>query len=240
MISNRLRALMRPLRRTPLHPQWLVFRSERRDRSWVRKRAHGRALDIGCADGWARDVLAHCNYVGLDYPTTVLNLYGTRPDVFADGASLPFASASFDTVLLLEVLEHVVDAGNVLAEISRVLKSDGVLLISMPFLYPLHDAPHDYRRYTRCGLIHALAHAGLQPSPVVPRNAGFEAVALLAAIACAEFVIEALRTRRWRLILAPILLLAIPVINILGWALALIGGGGMLASGHATEARKPR
>jgi hypothetical protein len=72
------------------------------------------------------------------------------------------------------------------------------------------------------------------------RNGGFKAVALLGAIACAEFMIEALSVRRWRLLLVPLLVLAIPLINMLGWALALTGTGQMLASGHAAEARKPR
>jgi SAM-dependent methyltransferase len=240
MSAGQLRAWLRPLRRTPFHPQWFMFRHQQRDRQWITERAQGRVLDIGCADGWASDVLSHCDYVGLDYPTTASGLYGTRPQVFADGASLPFASASFDTVLLLEVLEHVADAERVLAEICRVLKPGGALLISMPFLYPLHDAPHDYRRYTAPGLIQALLRAGLQSGPVLPRNAGFKAVALLTAIACAEFVIEALRGRRWTLLLTPLLLAAIPLINVLGWAFALAGEGQMLASGHAAEARKQR
>lgn len=234
-----LRAMMRPLRGTPLHPQWFMFRDQGRDRQWVADHARGRVLDVGCADGWARDVLAYCDYVGLDYPTTASGLYGTRPQVFADGARLPFGAATFDTVLLLEVLEHVAEAEQVLAEISRVLRPEGVLLISMPFLYPLHDAPHDYRRYTAPGLVHALERAGLQPGPVVVRNGGFKVVALLGAIACAGFVVEALHGQRWKLLFVPLALLAIPLINVLGWVGALCGGGQMLASGHAIEARKP-
>ncbi len=223
-----------------MHPQWFMFRDQRRDRQWVGARSRGRVLDVGCADSWAREALSHCDYVGLDYPTTANTLYGTRPEVFADGARLPFATGSFDTVLLLEVLEHVAEADQVLAEISRVLKPKGVLLVSVPFLYPLHDAPHDYRRYTAPGLVHALKRAGLQPGPVAVRNAGFKVIALLGAITCAEFVIEALQVRRWRLLLAPLALSAIPLINVLGWVFALPGGGQMLASGHAVEARKPR
>lgn len=240
MSLGRLRAWLGPLRQTPLHPQWFMFRDQRRDRQWVRERTHGRVLDVGCADGWARDLLAECEYIGLDYPTTASGLYGTRPHVFADGAFLPFASSSFDTVLLLEVLEHVIDAEQVVAEINRVLKPGGILVVSIPFLYPLHDAPHDYRRYTAPGLNKVLSQAGLNPGTILSRNAGFKAVALLSAIACAEFVVDATRTRRWRLFVAPLLIAAIPLINILGWTFSLLGEGRILASGHATEAHKPR
>jgi SAM-dependent methyltransferase len=240
MNNRKLRALLRPLKNTPFHPQWFAFRDQHRDRNWVSAAAHGCVLDIGCADGWAQEVLSQCDYVGLDYPSTASGLYGTRPQLFADAAALPFVPSSFDTVLLLEVLEHVADAQQVLAEISRVLKPGGTLLISMPFLYPLHDAPHDYRRYTAPGLNKMLLRAGLQPGDILRRNAGFKTAALLSAIACAEFVIGALHTRRWRLLLTPLFVLAIPVINILGWTFALAGDGHILASGHATQARKPR
>lgn len=239
MSAGRLRVWLDPLGSTPLHPQWLVRRDLRRRRLWVAQRAYGRVLDIGCADGWARSLLSQCDYVGLDYPTTATGLYGTQPEIFADGASLPFVPSSFDTVLLLEVLEHVVDAERVLAEIAKVLKPGGTLMLSMPFLYPVHDAPHDYRRYTAPGLNSVLLRAGLRPCSVSPRNTGFEAVALLAGVACAQFILDATRRRRWRLLLAPFLILAIPVINILGWLLALLGEGTMLASGYTAEAEKP-
>ncbi|WP_343214828.1 methyltransferase domain-containing protein [Dyella sp. RRB7] len=215
-----------------------MFRHQRRDRRWIYDRAQGRVLDIGCADGWAREILSHCDYVGLDYPTTASGMYGTRPQVYADGASLPFLSESFDTVLLLEVLEHVLDAERVLTEISRVLKPKGRLLVSMPFLYPLHDAPHDYRRYTAPGLIQVLSSAGLQAEHVTPRNRGLKVAALLSAIACGEFMMDALNRRRWRLVFAPLVVAAIPLINILGWMFGWIGDGQMLASGHSAEARK--
>ncbi|MFC3650338.1 class I SAM-dependent methyltransferase [Dyella humi] len=234
-----LRRLMKPLQRTPFHPQWFVFRDVHRTHEWVHVRARGLVLDIGCADGWVREVLHQdCHYIGLDYPTTAQNLYDTRPNVFASGTHLPFADDTFDTVLLLEVLEHVDNADAMLSEIERVLRPNGRLLLSVPFLYPLHDAPHDYRRYTAPGLVRALKESGLIPGEPIPRNAGFEAVALLGAIACAETMLASLRTRRWRLLCTPLLILAIPLINVLGWILTCVGADRLLASGHAIEASK--
>lgn len=234
-----LRRCMKPLRHTPLHPQWLAFRDEVRVRDWIGKLASGRVLDVGCAGGWARTALKEsCDYMGLDFPATVKGMYGTRPGVFADGASLPFRRDVFDTVLLLEVLEHVAHPAQVLAEIQRVLKPGGILLLSMPFLYPLHDAPHDYQRFTAPGLARSLGDAGWQIDWIEPRNRGFAAIGLLAAIACADAVLEALKARRWRLLLAPLWVCAIPLVNIVACLISPFSGSAMIAGGHAVTVRK--
>lgn len=231
---------MRSLRHLPLHPQWLVFRRDGIQRGWVRDRSHGRVLDLGCADCRARDWLVNCQYVGLDYPLTARDLYGTRPDVFGDGAALPFADASFDTVLLLDVLEHVADADAVLHEIARVLRPRGRVLISMPFLYPVHDAPHDYRRYTSHGLMERVRRAGLKPQAALAWGTGFESATLLFSLACTHVVLDAASRRHWRLILAPLLLVAVPVANLLGWLLEwLLGPAPFMAIGHTIEAARP-
>lgn len=71
-----------------------------------------------------------------------------QPDVQADAGMLPFSDACFDAVICSELLEHVQAPVSVLAEIERVLKPSGQLLLSAPFLYPIHPDPHDYGRYT--------------------------------------------------------------------------------------------
>lgn len=70
------------------------------------------------------------------------------PDVQAFAESLPFRDAVFDAVICSEMLEHVPDPMAVIKEISRVLKPNGVLLASVPFLNRIHGDPYDYGRYT--------------------------------------------------------------------------------------------
>jgi SAM-dependent methyltransferase len=75
------------------------------------------------------------------------------PDVVGDVTAMDmFEDGRFDAVFLLEVLEHVADPARALAEVHRVLKKGGVLVLSTPFVFEIHDAPADYYRFTRHGL----------------------------------------------------------------------------------------
>lgn len=204
---------------TPLHPQWLVARRHRQRTEWVAQRAAGDVLDVGCAGGAIRPALRHCrHYLGLDYPVTVGGLYGTRPEVFADAQRLPFAEASFDTVLLLDVLEHIAGPEAALAEAARVLRPDGKLLLTIPFAYPMHDQPHDYQRFTEHGLLDRLQRNGLRSMVIIEVGAAAEAAASNLAMALAQGGLDALSARSWRVLGLVVLAPMILVVNLLGWA----------------------
>jgi SAM-dependent methyltransferase len=76
--------------------------------------------------------------------------------LLADAYRLPFGDEAFDLVLCAEVLEHMHSPALALAEMRRVLKAGGRLLLTTPFAYPIHYAPTDYYRFTRFGLTHLL------------------------------------------------------------------------------------
>lgn len=67
------------------------------------------------------------------------------------GKRLDVAEASFDLILLLDVLEHVPYPLFVLEEMRRLIKPGGTLIVSIPFIYREHETPNDYCRYTRFG-----------------------------------------------------------------------------------------
>lgn len=67
-------------------------------------------------------------------------------------------SNSFNTVILSDVLEHIAEPANLLREISRILRPGGHMIMNVPFLYWIHEAPHDYYRYTS----HALERLATQ------------------------------------------------------------------------------
>jgi SAM-dependent methyltransferase len=124
---------------------------------------HGRLLDVGC--GKRPYALIYDQLVEQSVGTEVsFSPHSTAAaDLICFAESLPFASASFDTILCTEVLEHTRQPFAVLAEFARVLRPQGHVLISVPFIYPVHEEPHDYWRFTRYGLQTACTSAGLQP-----------------------------------------------------------------------------
>lgn len=83
-------------------------------------------------------------------------------DVVADltAVPLPFDDASFDTVVLSDVLEHIPTPVPLLTDVRRVMRPGGVLLLNVPFLYGVHEAPHDYHRYTEFALRRMADEAG--------------------------------------------------------------------------------
>lgn len=111
----------------------------------------GCTLDLGCGRQTYRSILLRAGakeYIGLD-----MNIGINGVDVQANGDALPFASASLDTVFCTQVLEHVSHPWQVAAEIYRVLKPGGHLILTVPFFYFLHDEPYDYYRYTPHGVV---------------------------------------------------------------------------------------
>ncbi|MEK9131677.1 MAG: class I SAM-dependent methyltransferase [Patescibacteria group bacterium] len=77
---------------------------------------------------------------------------GRKPSIVADVHDLPFADNEFSIVLCTEVLEHTKDPRLAVGEMMRVLKKGGILILTTRFVYPLHDTPHDYWRFTKYGL----------------------------------------------------------------------------------------
>ncbi|MGQ0656501.1 MAG: class I SAM-dependent methyltransferase [Chromatiales bacterium] len=157
-----MRHLLEPFKNTILHPQWLSLRYHTAHRVALKELKACVVLDIGSGDSdHGRLLGAGCTVFRLDYPATNVR-YRHHPDVYADACSLPIASESIDAILLLEVIEHIADDRKALAEIRRVLRPAGQLYCSAPFLYPEHDVPNDFRRYTAYGLRRLLSEHGLQ------------------------------------------------------------------------------
>ena len=122
--------------------------------------ADTRLLDAGAGEGQHRRHFAHCRYIGVDLAVGEAAWDYSRLDALADLARLPFPDSCFAAAINIVVLEHVAEPSQVLAELARVLQSGGRLLLVAPQEWCVHQAPHDYYRYTRYGLEHLLTRAG--------------------------------------------------------------------------------
>src|SRR5262249_57577318 len=90
-------------------------------------------------------------FPGRDY-TGVDARSGPGVDLVADVECLPHADGSIGTVLALNTFEHVPRFWKGFAEIARVLRPDGALLVSCPFFFHIHNYPGDYWRFTPMAL----------------------------------------------------------------------------------------
>lgn len=176
---------------TPFSVNWLVTHLHTRHVARaVRAAARGRLLDVGCGRRPFASLLeAHSDLsVGIEVD---VERYGRRsnsaegmiacsgteqtgnlPDAWASGLQLPFRDACFDTAVSFQVLEHVPQPARMLAEITRVLKPGGVLILTAPHIWGIHEEPHDYYRFTPYGLRYLAETVGLRVHSVVPL-AGF-------------------------------------------------------------------
>lgn len=101
-----------------------------------------------------------------------------KPDIVADASDMNMiADKTYDYVFAMEVLEHVPTPQAAVDEIYRVLKSGGEFIFSTPFIFPIHDEPHDYYRYTHYGLRYLLRAFDIRG--LSPRNNYLQAITLL-------------------------------------------------------------
>ncbi|MEQ8459918.1 MAG: class I SAM-dependent methyltransferase [Sandaracinaceae bacterium] len=133
----------------------------------------GRVVDLGCGTAPYRDLILQTadEYIGVDWVESLHDR--SHVDVNADlNQPLPFASEFADTVVSFQVLEHIANPTLLLSEAHRILKPGGALHVTVPFMWHIHEAPHDYFRYTEYGLRHILEGAGFTGIDIVP-NTGF-------------------------------------------------------------------
>ena len=167
--------LPRPLRRHILH-----FECEIEDavRNFARQLPTGaRVLDAGAGEGQYAHHFARQRYCAVDLAVGDETWDYSRLNALADLTAMPFPNGAFDAALHLVTIEHLREPACALAEIARTLAPGGRLLVAAPQDWEVHQAPHDYFRYTRYGLAYLLEKAGLEVIELRPSGGYFRLLA---------------------------------------------------------------
>jgi SAM-dependent methyltransferase len=167
--------LPRPLRRHILHFESEIASSVRDFAASLPEGA--RVLDAGAGEAQYAHEFKNQRYVGVDLAVGDAAWNYSRLDAIADLSALPFRTGTFDAGLHIVTIEHLPEPGRALTEIARTLAPGKPLLIAAPHEWEVHQAPHDYFRYTRYGLKYLLERAGFDVIEIRPAGGYFRLLA---------------------------------------------------------------
>ncbi|GIU82441.1 MAG: class I SAM-dependent methyltransferase [Acidobacteria bacterium] len=126
---------------------------------------YGTVLDVGCGLMPYRKIIESNpkveKYIGMDWQSPLYSEF-LKPDLEWDGKKIPLEDESVDCVMATEFLEHYADTEEILREIWRVLRYDGIVFATVPFVWNLHEIPHDEYRFTPFSLERFFANAGFK------------------------------------------------------------------------------
>lgn len=164
----------------------------------------GAVLDVGAGEHGYRELFGarSTRFVALDVDLAA------GPAVVGSALALPFRPQTFDTVVCTQTLEHLPDPVLALAEMKRVLRVGGRLLLTAPQSWPMHLVPHDYYRYTRHGLEWLCQRAGLAIERIEPCGGAIATVGQLLALGAFHMGTHARHSRIrhfWRRALLPLI-----------------------------------
>jgi ubiquinone/menaquinone biosynthesis C-methylase UbiE/uncharacterized protein YbaR (Trm112 family) len=144
----------------------------------AKEHARGRLLDVGCGLKPYRELFAPYvdEHVGVDHADSPHALISV--DVVATAYDIPLEAATFDTVMMTELLEHLETPGVAIAEAFRLLRPGGKIILTAPFVWTLHEEPRDFFRYTPYGLHHLLTAAGFEEIDVIPLSGQWGTLAI--------------------------------------------------------------
>ena len=132
----------------------------------------GRVLDVGAGEFDRYGGVFNCGeYIRMDVNA------GLNIDVVGSADNIPFADSSFDSVVSTQVFEHLANPLKAAKEVYRVLKTGGILLITVPQWNELHSEPHDYWRYTKFGIKELFEKQGFKMVEIHQRGGYFTTLA---------------------------------------------------------------
>ena len=147
-----------------------------------------RLLDAGAGETKYRTFCSHLEYKSQDFGQydgkgnqeglQTKTWDQTKLDYVCDIASIPVPDASFDTILCVEVFEHIPNPVEALREFQRILKPGGTLLLTAPFCAMTHFAPYFFvTGYSKYWYEHFLKQSGFVLESITPNGDYFDYLA---------------------------------------------------------------
>jgi len=143
-----------------LSHNWLVLKSNNETLRNTLGEIRGTVYDLGCGvRPYEQEILQVADeYIGVDWSNS---LHDLKAEIVTDlNKPLPIENAVADTVVSFQVLEHLREPQAMLREAHRILKPGGAIFVTVPWQWRIHEAPHDYFRYTPYGLKYLFEQAG--------------------------------------------------------------------------------
>lgn len=133
----------------------------------------GTLVDLGCGTAPYKDFFLQyaSKYIGVDWTNT---LHNSKADVISNlNEKVEISDNCADTIVSLSVMEHLCEPQIFLNESYRILKNDGVMILQVPWMWWIHEAPYDYFRYTPYGLKYMFEKAGYKDIHIQPMTGFF-------------------------------------------------------------------
>jgi SAM-dependent methyltransferase len=143
-------------------------------------------VDLGAGKMPYRKLFSDCQYVPLDFENRTEDQKVILTDL---NNKIDMASNFADVILCTEVLEHINEANLFCREIYRLLKKNGHLILTVPFVWPLHEEPNDYCRYTKYKLHDLLDRLGFTDIRIIESNGNCSTLV--------QLTINQLKSRFW-------------------------------------------
>ena len=148
-------------------------------------------LDVGCGIRPYEILFKNSEYIGIDIEGGGHKEEYKKVDKYFDGKNIPFRDNSFDLVICTQVIEHNIEYEFLLKEIYRVLKKNGFLLLTAPFVWNEHEIPYDFFRFTQYAHLNILGKLNFKIEYLQPTSGFFATIGQLFS----AFFIENLGTK---------------------------------------------
>ena len=146
---------------------FITFRRYYLDKVLISTSFYGKVLDVGGKKDNKRgifrpplDTVVSWEYLNIDE--------STNPDYSCSADNIPVDDNTFDIIILAEVVEHLENPIDALQECYRVLKKDGRIITTIPFLNALHADPYDFQRWTDVKIENELSKIGFKNISIKP------------------------------------------------------------------------